>query len=679
MEFLAESIGLLDIDGVGVAAQAAAKSSSNATETAAAASSSSSSFFFFPSWGGLEESSEQNPRGDDAGDFAVVTDEQENPDIECTTATTPTKEGGGDTELELEQEEEEELGSSSLSLLSSLTPASPMTLSASSLNLIPASTERKRYRKNNSFEIHTGNDENSNIHHRVEFAPAATTPSMVHLPDSHDMLTKRITQRIDARTNYDCFTGDVDAVTGHLIHGTRVYRQTGEVYEGSFITRYKDSTDLIGENTSSCDTMYLRHGTNATCHYSNGMEFSGTFEYDRPKFGKWACGDEWTYKGPLIPAFEEEKKNDEVIRINENKDHYNQHQLRNSINAGNAKYGTFGELSNSSIGSDMSNNSSSIAASHHSLKQVIGIPHPLPGSVLFHGDNGVFGRPSDGFCYKGDFVHGLANGVGKEILPHGQGVYTGEFEDGLRHGVGTLVENYYEDDEGDKVYCLCGEDGVESESAYDGNDLISRFDDAEDSAAADENDGSTSSIENVEDSDQDIDRGPDFAAGGPPTVAQNNAAEELVPLPPPFDHCDNETDTTSPNTPIHCSTNTTEDHSYTADLVQQPQQHAAAQTPRIKQRAKIQKQRYSSGVWCAGQYEIEDCRGTVDPDSNEFMEDDCTAAAHATSIDSPAANRASSDEHATTDLAENVLTNENARTPLRRTTWDMLDEKWLGI
>mmetsp|Transcript_27237 Transcript_27237/g.44690 ORF Transcript_27237/g.44690 Transcript_27237/m.44690 type:complete len:183 (+) Transcript_27237:156-704(+) len=49
-------------------------------------------------------------------------------------------------------------------------------------------------------------------------------------------------------------------------------------------------------------------------------------------------------------------------------------------------------------------------------------------------------------------------------------------------------------------------------------------------------------------------------------------------------------------------------------------------------KTKRRKQRYSSGVWCAGQYEIEDCRGTVHPDSNEFTEEYRGVVAAATTI-----------------------------------------------
>ena len=78
------------------------------------------------------------------------------------------------------------------------------------------------------------------------------------------------------------------------------------------------------------------------------------------------------------------------------------------------------------------------------------MPNPLPGSVVFHG-KGRFTR-ADGLVYNGEFMNGLANGVGKETLTNVGHVYTGEFQDGLRHGLGTLMEPHSsqsEEEEGD--------------------------------------------------------------------------------------------------------------------------------------------------------------------------------------------------------------------------------------
>jgi len=260
--------------------------------------------------------------------------------------------------------------------------------------------------------------------------------------------------------------------------------------------------------------------------------------------------------------------------------------------------------------------------------KVIGIPHTLPGSVVFHG-SGQFARP-DGLVYQGDFLHGLANGVGKETSAHGRGVYHGEFFDGLRHGVGTLMEDYEEDSgdgaglEGD---CDCGCEEDVDERLHDqqeqvplGDEFLSRLEDADNVISSTETDDSASPLEDNNDVDrQQSNHGPDFAAGGPQGA----------------------------QTPISRSCRQCNPH-----------------PSRQQQRTKIKKKRYSSGVWCAGQCEIEDCRGTVHPESNEFTEDASSACASTI---------------ATSSLASGKSVLNDSFSSLNRTTWDMLDEKWLGI
>ena len=268
---------------------------------------------------------------------------------------------------------------------------------------------------------------------------------------TENVLTKHVTQRIDKRTNFDCFTGNIDAVTGSLIHGTMIYRQDGAVYEGPFIETAAASSD---------STISIRHGMDATCQYSNGMKFVGRFEFDHPKMGTWIGGDGWTYEGSLLTLSEgkEEVKNAQRKKTSSGK-------RRLSSGSGN----------------------------------IIGIQQPLPGSVLFHG-NGRFAR-SDGLVYQGEFARGLAHGVGRETLPNEQGIYYGEFCDGLRHGVGTLVEVHSEGsaEGGESCNCQCASVGGEEN---------------EESAAAAENcSDNISSADNIN-SDQSLDHGPDFAAGG---------------------------------------------------------------------------------------------------------------------------------------------------------------------
>jgi hypothetical protein len=353
-----------------------------------------------------------------------------------------------------------------------------------------------------------------------------------------DTLTKHVTQRIDARTNYDCFTGSVDAVTGNIIHGTMLYRQTGTVYEGPFITKYihperRKSIDNItspikteeGDMTTTCDTIPLRHGINAKCQWSNGTVFQGSWEYDYPKYGVYT-GEDWSYEGPLLVV---KKEDDQTLQKNE--------MIPSPPPSG---------------GSDTNN-----------IARCIGFPNSLPGSVVFHG-NGRFSR-SDGLVYHGEFLNGLANGVGKETLTNVGHVYTGEFQDGLRHGLGTLMEPYT------------------SQSEEEDDDRL---------------EGS-----------QSVDPGPDAAAGGALSSSTDVSSAQ---------------DSTGA---IFGSV---------ASSINKPED-ATEETP---QQSKMV---VRTGVWCAGTFEIEDSRGTVCRENNEFTEE----------------SRASSD-----------VTNTS-------TTWDNLDEKWL--
>lgn len=416
-------------------------------------------------------------------------------------------------------------------------------------------------------------------------------------------LTRLVTQRIDARTNYNCFTGNVDAVTGEIVHGTLVYRTTGEVYEGPFVSGPRHNQNQAHEYNNNFEggsadspsrqfeSVSLRHGSNATSHFTNGMTFTGTYELDRPKFGKWIMKDndgieEWMYEGPLIVVGSDDTSlHGTPVALSPTPHH------RNSPSAS--------SINTTPINSAPS--SGNITTASLSTNRVIGISIPLPGSVLFHG-NGTFVRYSDGMRYKGEFDRGLAHGVGKEIIPNfggdGESVYQGEFMNGLRHGVGTLMEDVINDDyvgdcdEGD-AYCeQCHYELLAAEKEYDGKD-----------------------------------NGPDFAAGG------GNQQDEDDLLDDEHDAQSVDEDTTR--------------KSQSASSPSQPASKACNGCIRCKPSLQHKrKQRYSSGVWCAGQFEVQDVVGIVrhsSDGSTEFVEDSTPSIISA------------------------------------GTTWDLLPEKWLGL
>jgi len=569
MEFLAESIGLLDIDE-SCRATVGSVPLQNDNTTTDESNNNVLSILNFSSWG---EPSNERQESDS-------TVEVSNIEGLCTGASsdainerkkiyaqkhmissgnytkssdgrhssfTKSSEGGSS----FDQEEEGELEVSNVSLLSSLTPASPLTMSCSSLNLMSSTNlhsssieinERRLSSSgldciaddldtafqdglNRSTPLNTPRNHNESIldvnvkeHTPLRICTAHAATKRRTSVDS-DTLTKQVTQRIDARTNYDCFTGSVDAVTGNIIHGTMLYRQTGTVYEGPFITKYihperRKSIDNIispikteeGDMTTTCDTIPLRHGLNAKCQWSNGVVFQGSWEYDHPKYGVYT-GEDWSYEGPLLVV---KKEDDHNLQTNET--------IPSSPPSENS------ETSN--------------------IARCIGFPIPLPGSVVFHG-KGRFTR-SDGLVYNGEFINGLANGVGKETLTKVGHVYTGEFQYGLRHGLGTLMEPYTSQSE------------------------------------EEESDGRLESSQNV-------DPGPDAAAGGTLSTTlsdQDSTGAIFGSVASSF----------TPTSSINEPEDTTED---------------------IPQQSKML---VRTGVWCAGTFEIEDSRGTVCRKNNEFTE-----------------------------------------------------------
>jgi hypothetical protein len=415
--------------------------------------------------------------------------------------------------------------------------------------------------------------------------------------DGGTQLTRLVTQRIDARTNYNCFTGNVDAVTGEIIHGTLVNRITGEVYKGPFISGPRQSQNQAlapsqhdynnnfesggnsADTTSEAqfETVSLRHGSNATSHFTNGMTFTGTYELDHPKFGKWIMKDndgveEWMYEGPL-----------KVVAMDDTT------SLLSGFISSLTSTPHRGRQSPSSFSANLSPinsapSSGNLTTASLSTNRVIGTSTPLPGSVLFHG-NGTFVRYSDGMRYQGEFDHGVANGVGKEVIANvdGESVYQGEYMNGLRHGVGTLIEDVVieDDDVGD-----CDEGDEYCEQCC--NQMLRA------KATEEENDGT--------------DNGPDFAAGGS-NKQEDDVESSMRPSQPVSQSCSG------------CG--------------------GRKSSPRLRR-----KQRYSSGVWCAGQFEVQDVVGIVRHSSDgkkEFVEDSKPSVMSA------------------------------------GTTWDLLPEKWLGL
>ena len=476
-------------------------------------------------------------------------------------------------------------------------------------------------------------------------------------------------------------------------------RFTGEVYEGPFVTatipvRHDGSNRTNSHHrTTRCDeaapapdkakkisyeTISLRHGSEASCRFSNGMKFVGSYEWDRPKFGTWMGGD-WTYEGPLIVAEEGACTGGGIVGIG-----------------------------------DPSPAAAESSLSFPTNRLLIGVSAPLPGSVLFHG-KGRFLR-SDGSIYEGEFSYGLAHGVGKEIFPGGKGFFCGEFCKGLRHGVGTLMEDC---DDGDGEFCECechwnnerkigsecdvhemncgrvvekGQQSIQNDERRQRKILkneVRKNEPTIDNALA-------SSLSAFVDDSDDMNDGPDFAAGRSKTpsvadadvvmasdgsisscegvassgfvsgTAYLSTAESLGPLvgtttpPSPFTDAEYATIACTHKTSSLCSS-----YQILTKQNKSGKTHRCQSCTCTIEKPCKQRQRYSSGLWCAGKYEIEDSRGTVHPDSNEVIEEgtNATAALNTDGSDGRGENR-ENDSHVAL---------------LNRTTWDFLPEKWLGV
>eukprot|EP00804_Cyclotella_cryptica_P002554 CCRYP_010387-RA/>CCRYP_010387-RA protein AED:0.10 eAED:0.10 QI:0/-1/0/1/-1/1/1/0/655 len=611
MEFLAESIGLLDLDTESRAYVAPAP----AAETAIVRSSTNSKSLF--RWwdddgdhidgGGVEEGepvARQQPLDiahDDETTFlqkrhAVpsLEDEDEEDELEQFLF------GGGNSNNAMKQDHvSPESNNSSLHSISSLSPDSPLTLSASSsLNFSRCSLLQGDIPKKSRLRLWEESDAQQT--HIVGLAPRLKTASSSPPPTSpaaDNIITKHVTHRLHSNSS---FTGNIDALTGQPLHGTLI-SQSGSVYQGPFATHHGQA---------------VRHG-HGECSYANGMKFVGRYEWDSPVVGVW-FGDGWVYEG-------------ECIKMDEN--------TREGVSGG--------------------------------IHRVIGVSSPLPDAVLFHG-TGRFMR-ANGHVYQGEFMWGLAQGVGKEILPYGRGVYYGEFWDGLRHGVGTLMEYYWDNDAEEEDECSqadkCDNHLVVDGSSEEVGDQVgsrtccdqgvSPLSQETQSHSRVDLDDDTRSTGNKSSSTSN-NNGPDFAAGG--SSSSSIIADDHPPL----------------NRDRTASSITTSMNENTSSLEALPLSSTTSPIISLKRsdRTKTQhhrnnttKQRFSSGVWIAGQYEIEDSRGVLHPGSNQVVEEE---------VSSTPGSELNQNNDSINDLKE-----ENERgtsfSSLNRTTWDLLPEKWLGL
>lgn len=187
-------------------------------------------------------------------------------------------------------------------------------------------------------------------------------------------------------SNGDTFTGHIDALTGEILCGTRIYKEAQESYEGTF---------LDGR----------RHGNGAVCTKLDGSaKFLGSFRNNMYEEGTLVVSKEYSYTG----KFRRNKFHGKGILVLEN----------GSVYKGQFVDGSFdgeGELTNP-FGDKYNGN-------------------------FCNGHKEGFGvmQYSDGSVYEGNWKEDAKHGEGKETLEGQKLVYKGAFESNKRHGRGIMT------------------------------------------------------------------------------------------------------------------------------------------------------------------------------------------------------------------------------------------------
>jgi hypothetical protein len=143
--------------------------------------------------------------------------------------------------------------------------------------------------------------------------------------DKEVFLTKHIGDKVLA--NGATFTGEVDAVTGDLIHGVLIDKQLNEHYEGPFVNDMRDgegaistkldgSSKFVGSYSNDC----FLHGTLITKDFTYTGDFGGG-SFTRPIFhgrGLLARSDATVYEGD----FQDHRYEGQGVLMNSTRDRY---------------------------------------------------------------------------------------------------------------------------------------------------------------------------------------------------------------------------------------------------------------------------------------------------------------------------------------------------------------------
>ena len=194
----------------------------------------------------------------------------------------------------------------------------------------------------------------SNLESSVRFVSEKQIPA-THPPntDGGGLQMKSQAKKNGSEALYDNFSGLIDGISGELLHGTREYILTGEIYEGSFA----NGGQRHGNN-SIVKNAFIHNSLQPTSSQPYDASFYGTYFQDVPEKGTLVIPNLYTYHG----------------------------SFRNAR------------------------------------------PHGSGGTLV----------KQSGYKFEGDFKNGLpcGEGIEKEQLSSGGGIYEGTFKEGKRNGFG---------------------------------------------------------------------------------------------------------------------------------------------------------------------------------------------------------------------------------------------------
>lgn len=210
---------------------------------------------------------------------------------------------------------------------------------------------------------------------------------------------------------FDVFTGIIDGISGELLHGTREYVLTGEIYEGAFCNGLRHGDGAIAKNVFLPSKSIGSNGAGSISSTKYNIKFYGSYQNDSPHRGTLVISSLLTYQGPMLDSRPHGsdgtliKSSGYKYEGNFRHGHYHGYGTETEQNGGVYK-GTF------ESGLRQGNGEYTITSRH--------------GDKLF-----------EEYSYKGQWVANQRQGEGEERVS-GKGTYRGQFYENARHGCGSV-------------------------------------------------------------------------------------------------------------------------------------------------------------------------------------------------------------------------------------------------